>query len=111
MRVDEKEALSILKKLGFKFKGEPKQSPEMGTINYDFEVEKNAATYAIEVKTTERGRRSTVPWEELREMAWQFAVHGKDGLLIFVDRLYGEHCIFKIAHTRIGLVDKSAPSW
>jgi len=111
MRVDEKEALSILENLGFKFKGEPKQPPEMGAMNYDLEVEKNGVTYAVEVKTTEKGRRSTVPWEELREMAWQFAVHGKDGLLIFVDRSYGEYCIFKIAHIRIGLVEKSAPSW
>ena len=111
MRVDEKEALSILEKLGFKFKGEPKQPPEMGAMNYDIEVEKNGTTYAVEMKTTETGRSSRVPWEELREMAWQFAVHGKDGLLIFVDRLHGEHCIFKIAHTRIGLVEKSAHSW
>jgi len=110
MRVDEKEALSVLEKLGFKFKGKTKQPPEQGAMNYDFEVEKNEVTYALEVKTTERGR-STVPWEELREMAWQFAVHEKDGLLIFVDRLHGEYCIFKIAQTRIGLVEKSAPSW
>jgi len=108
MRVDEKEALVILEKLGFKFKGEPKQSPEMGAMNYDFEVEKNGKTYAVEVKTTEIGRRSTVPWEELREMAWQFAVHGKDGLLMFVDRSCDECCIFKMSYTRIGLVEKSA---
>ena len=62
-------------------KEKPKQ-PEAGTMNYDSDVEMNAVTYAVEVQTTVGGRRFTVPWEELREIAWQFAVHEKNGLCI-----------------------------
>jgi hypothetical protein len=106
MRGDEREALSILEKLGFKCNGKPKQTPEVGGMNYDFEVEKNGITYTVEVKTTQVGKRSTVPWEELREMGWQFGVHGKSGLLIFVDCASDEYCIFEMSYIKIGLVEK-----
>jgi hypothetical protein len=106
MRVNERQALKILEKLGFKYIGKSSQHPEAGTMNYDFEVEKNGATYTVEVETTAVGRQFRVPWEELREMGWQFIVHKKNGLLVFVDELYSEYCIFEIAYTKIGLLEK-----
>ena len=107
MRTDEKYALSILEKLGFKYKGRLNR-PEVGTMNYDFEVEKNGAIYAVEVKVSE-GKKFTVPWEELREMSWQFAVHSKNGLLVFIDVSCDEYCIFKLSHVKIGFIKKEAP--